>query len=95
MMQANDERIPMWRRFPAAHQFLRARLMDEIYPIAPAVAAWVEAAPDGTWLVSLSWPEVPFSGQARFSADELRQVYGRWSQWARGCALTIAEQLPV
>lgn len=88
------ERLPMWRRFPAAHQFLRARLMDELYPIEAAAAVWVEADAHGAWLVSLDWPALSFARGERFSAAELQQVYGRWAQWARGCARDIADLLP-
>jgi hypothetical protein len=89
-----SERLPLWRRFPAAHQFLRARLMDELAPRALAVDVWVEDGGADTWLVSLCCPEPPFTRSERFSADELRQVYGRWAQWARGCARDLAELLP-
>ncbi len=94
-MSVNEDRVALWRRFPAAHQFLRARLMNEVYPIAPSVAAWVEPQRGGGWLVSLSWPEVPFASRECFTGDELRAVYGRWTNWTRICALAIAEQLPV
>ena len=87
-------RLPMWRRFPAAHQFLRARLVDELFPLIPAVVAWVEDDHRGGWLVLLSSGEPPYARSERFSADELRQVYGRWAQWARDCAREIADLLP-
>ncbi|HLZ69121.1 MAG TPA: hypothetical protein VKV26_04345 [Dehalococcoidia bacterium] len=93
-MTAASAREPLWRRFPAAHQILRARLMDEIFPLAPGIAAWVEADSGGGLLVSVGWPDAPFACQERFSAEELQQTYGRWAQWARGCALLLAERPP-
>ncbi len=84
----------MWRRFPAAHQFLRARLMDELFPLTPAVVVWLEDDHAGAWRVSLNCTEPSFARSERFSADELRQVYGRWAQWVRGLARELAELLP-
>jgi len=85
----------MARRFTAAHQFLRARLIDEIFPIAASLACWTEELESGVWQVRLSWPEIAYSAQERFTAVELRTVYGRWSDWARRQALDIAGELPV
>ncbi|MHB8576322.1 MAG: hypothetical protein ACYDCQ_13435 [Dehalococcoidia bacterium] len=87
--------IPLWQRFPAAHQFLRLRLMDEVFPIAPWVACFAEVEEDECWEVTLRWPEIGFEAREQFGADELRGVYGRWSDWARARALDIADRLPV
>ena len=93
-MGETNERLPMWRRFPAAQQFLRARLMDELFPLIPAIAVWIAAEREDAWLVSLEWPERGFARSERFTAPELQQVYGRWAQWARGCAREFAILLP-
>jgi hypothetical protein len=92
-MDETVERIPMWCRFPAAHQFLRARLTDELFPHTRAVAVWVEAGEPDAWIVSLSAPELGFTRCERFGPLELQQVYGRWAQWARGCARDFAKLL--
>lgn len=84
----------MWRRFPAAHQFLRARLMDELFPHAPGVAVWIEAGDLDAWTVSVSLPELGFTRCERFGPLELQQAYGRWAQWARSCARDFAMLLP-
>src|SRR5258708_7750695 len=92
---ASAGRVPLGLRFPAAHQFLRHRLIDEVYPIAPWVACdAVEEGPD-SWRVSLRWPELDFDSTELFTGEELRVVFGRWSSWARARALDIADLLPV
>lgn len=87
--------LPLWQRFPAAHQFLRMRLLDEIFPITPALACWAEPLEPEAWRVWLSWPAIDYQASRHFSGAELRCVFGRWSSWARTCALDIADRLPV
>lgn len=91
----DEHGIPLALRFPAAHQFLRLRLLDEIFPIAPWLACRATERETGVWTVTLHWPELGYSAEAQFSAEELRAVYGRWSDWARARALDIADLLPV
>jgi hypothetical protein len=86
---------PLGLRFPAAYQYLRHKLIEEVYPIAPWVSCQVEEEQPGSWCVTLRWPELSFEARERFSRDELRAVYGRWSTWARRRALDIADLLPV
>lgn len=87
---------PLWRRFPAAHQYLRFRLVQEIFPIEEALECAVEPGEEADrWLVTLSWPVIDFLACERFSSDALRFVFGDWSNWARHCAGEIADRLPV
>lgn len=87
--------LPLGRRFPAAHQFLRLALLDELFPIAPSVSCWADERDEGVWGVSLAWPAIDYAATETFSVDELRTVYGRWSSWVRACASDIAGRLPV
>lgn len=82
-------------RFPAAYQFLRMRLLDEIFPIAPWIAIWAEEVAPALWEVRLTWPEIEFTAQTRFRVEALRAVYGAWSDWARQQVFAIADRLPV
>ena len=91
----NEDGVSLALRFPAAHQFLRLRLIEEIFPIAPWLACRAAEGPAGVWTVSLGWPELGYTAAAQFSAEELRAVYGRWSDWARARAFEIADLLPV
>lgn len=93
--QAVSARLPLGQRFPAAHQFLRLALADETFPIAPSLSCWAEEQEGGVWSVALAWPALGYAADETFSADELRTVYGRWSSWARACALDIADRLPL
>src|SRR5690242_12508361 len=76
--------IPLAQRFPTAHQYLRMRLFDEIFPIPPAITCVAEALGDDRWRVSVRWPVIEIEAQAEFSGDDLRRIYGPWSAWARG-----------
>ena len=87
--------IPLGTRFPAAHQFLRMRLLDAIFPIAPSVICWAHQVEPERWDVRVRWPEIGFDAANRFTSAELRAVFGRWSTWARNQALDIADLLPV
>jgi hypothetical protein len=87
--------VPLGMRFPAAHQYLRHKLIEEVFPIEARVSSnAVNVGPD-TWEVTLRWPEIAFEASERFSSDELRSVIGRWSTWARRRALDIADELPI
>jgi hypothetical protein len=87
--------IPLGQRFPAAHQFLRMCLLDEIFPIAASVSCVAEETEAGRWLVCLRWPELHVAANGEFSGEELRRVYGPWSSWVRSQALDIAGLLPI
>jgi hypothetical protein len=82
-------------RFPAAHQFLRMRLIEETYPINPSISCVLDEVEPGRWKVSLTWPAVGFDAAAVFDTADLRGVYGPWSEWARGQAHAVADLLPV
>jgi hypothetical protein len=94
-LPATQTPIPLGQRFPAAHQFLRLKLIEEIFPIAPSIACWAQSIEPDVWLVRLTWPEIDYEASRRFSAEELRGVFGPWSNWARNCALDVADRLPV
>lgn len=85
----------LWRRFPAADQYLRHKLMEEIFPVELALTRLVAQTEPERWRVLLRWPEIEFEASEEFSSDELRAVIGRWSTWARRRALDIANELPV
>ncbi len=87
--------ISLGRRFPAAHQFLRMCLMDEIFPIEPSVSCLGEETQPGCWTVHLVWQRIDFAASGEFNDEELRRVFGAWSSWARHQALEIADLLPV
>jgi hypothetical protein len=90
-----DYPVPLGMRFPAADQYLRHKLIEEVFPIAPWVARTAAQTMADTWEVTLHWPEIEYQASETFSSEELRSVIGRWSTWARRRALDIAEQLPV
>jgi hypothetical protein len=92
---ATARAVPLGRRFPGAWQFFRMRLIDEIFPITAAVGCWAEPVGEEEWQVCVSWSEIAYRSCQRFSGDELRGVYGRWSSWARACTLDMADRLPV
>jgi hypothetical protein len=92
---ASQQQITLGQRFPAAHQFLRMKLMEEIFPIASSLACRAQRLEPDVWLVRLSWPEIDYDASRRFSGEELRAVFGRWANWARTCALDVADRLPV
>ena len=87
--------VPLAHRFPAAHQFLRACLIDEVFPIAPWAGCWCSPAGYDAWDVALRWPEIGFDASERFSGADLRAVFGRWSAWVRARAFEIGDRLPV
>lgn len=93
--EAPQRQTPLGQRFPAAHQFLRMKLLEEIFPIASSLACRAQQLEPDVWLVRLSWPEIDYEASRRFSGEELRTVFGRWSNWARTCALDVADRLPV
>ncbi len=92
---AAQGQVPLGQRFPSAHQFLRMKLLEEIFPIASSLACRAQQLEPDVWLVQLSWPEIGYEASRRFGGDELRVVFGRWSNWARSCALDVADRLPV
>ena len=83
------ERIPLWLRFPAAEQRLRAALQDAAFPRVPDSEAWLEAAGDG-WLVRLTVTPQDAPVSETFSAAELRAFHGRWQAWCAEFAARAA-----
>ena len=86
--------LPLGIRFPAAHQYFRMRLLDEIFPIAPWASCMATEVEEGSWEVRLLWPEIGVEAVEHFSRDDLTSVYGRWMDWARTQIFQIADRLP-
>ena len=71
---------PLWQRYPAAQQRLRAALLDAVYPRAGDVAASIEPCEAG-WLVNVRVSENDAVFSETFTAAELRAFRGRWEAW--------------
>jgi hypothetical protein len=71
---------PLWPRYPAAQQRLRAALVDAVYPRAGDVDAMIEPCEAG-WRVNVRVSDRDVVFSEIFSAAELRAFRGRWEAW--------------